>query len=100
MANVKYHPEDVLVEKFQSGEYGWLDYINHHSPEWQQEYTAFCMERHPVVNDESAEEFVDWKGEQIDAGEQTHKSTEYVYQIKFITSRQRPGSRTPGDTPS
>ena len=50
MANVKYHPEDVLVEKFQSGEYGWLDYINHHSPEWQQEYTAFCMERNLVVD--------------------------------------------------
>lgn len=31
MANVKYYPEDVLVEKVQSGEYGWLDYINHHS---------------------------------------------------------------------
>ena len=25
MANVKYYPEDVLVEKVQSGEYGWLD---------------------------------------------------------------------------
>ncbi len=45
MANVKYYPEDVLVEKVQSGEYGWLDYINHHSPEWQEEYTAFCKER-------------------------------------------------------
>ena len=51
------------------GEYGWLDYINHHSPEWQKEYTAYCMERKLVVNEESAEEFVDWKGEQIEAGE-------------------------------
>ncbi len=49
--------------------YGWLDYINHHSPEWQKEYTAYCMERNLVVNEESAEEFVDWKGEQIEAGE-------------------------------
>ena len=39
MANVKYYPEDVLVEKFL------------------------------VVNEESAEEFVDWKGEKIEAGE-------------------------------
>ncbi len=69
MANVKYYPEDVLVEKFQNGEYGWLDYINHHSPEWQEEYTVFCKERNLVVNEESAEEFVDWKGEQIEAGE-------------------------------
>ena len=69
MANVKYYPEDVLVEQFQSGEYRWLDYINHHSPEWQEEYTAFCKEKNLVVNEESAEEFVDWKGEKIEAGE-------------------------------
>lgn len=25
MASNKYYPEDVLVEKIQSGEYGWLD---------------------------------------------------------------------------
>ena len=60
MANVKYYPEDVLVEKVQSGEYGW---------EWQEEYTAFCKEKDLIVNEESAEEFVDWKGEQIEAGE-------------------------------
>ena len=54
MANVKYYPEDVLVEKVQSGEYGWLDYINHHSPEWQEEYTAFCKEKDLIVNEESA----------------------------------------------
>ena len=45
MANIKYYPEDELVQKVQSGEYGWLDYINHHSPEWQEEYTEFCNER-------------------------------------------------------
>ena len=28
MANVKYYPEDVLVEKVQSGEYGWLDRVS------------------------------------------------------------------------
>ena len=43
MAATKYYPEDELVEKFQSGEYGWIDYVNHHSPEWQEEYTAFCV---------------------------------------------------------
>ena len=51
MANIKYYPEDELVQKVQSGEYGWLDYINHHSPEWQEEYTEFCNERNLVVND-------------------------------------------------
>lgn len=69
MAAVKYYPEDELVEKFQSGEYGWLDYVNHHSPEWQEEYTEFCKERNLTVNEESAEAFVEWKGDQMEAGE-------------------------------
>ena len=69
MANVKNYPEDVLVAKVQSGEYGWLGYINQNAPEWQEEYTAFCKEKDLIVNEESAEEFVDWKGEQIEAGE-------------------------------
>lgn len=32
MAQQKYYPEEILVEKMQSGEYGWLDYINHFLP--------------------------------------------------------------------
>ena len=69
MATSKYYPEDELVEKFQSGEYGWLDYVNHHSPEWQEEYTEFCKERGLTVNEESAEQFVEWKGDQMESGE-------------------------------
>ena len=69
MANIKYYPEDELVLKVQSGEYGWLDYINHRSPEWQEEYTEFCNERNLVVNEESAEDFIEWKGELVETGE-------------------------------
>ena len=69
MANIKYYPEDELVQKVQSGEYGWLDYINHHSPEWQEEYPEFCNERNLVVNEESAEDFIEWKGELVETGE-------------------------------
>ena len=69
MANIKYYPEDELVQKVQSGEYGWLDYINHHSREWQEEYTEFCNERNLVVNEESAEDFIEWKGELVETGE-------------------------------
>jgi hypothetical protein len=28
MAQHQYYPEEVLIEKMQSGEYGWLDYVN------------------------------------------------------------------------
>ena len=31
MAKEKFYPEDVLIEKVQSGEFGWLDYVNHFS---------------------------------------------------------------------
>ena len=36
MAKNKYYPEEVLVEKVQKGEYGWLDYVNLYSEEWQE----------------------------------------------------------------
>ena len=59
MAALKYYPEDVLVQKFQDGEYGWIDYVNHHSPEWQEQYTQFCKEHDLTINEESAEQFVE-----------------------------------------
>ena len=40
MAQQKYYPEEILVEKMQSSEYGWLDYINHFSAEWQDSRSA------------------------------------------------------------
>ena len=39
MAEHQYYPEEVLIEKMERGQYGWLDYVNHFSPEWQEEYT-------------------------------------------------------------
>ncbi len=29
----------------QSGEYGWLDYVNHFSADWQEEYARYCEEK-------------------------------------------------------
>ena len=47
MAQNEYYPEEVLVGKMQSGEYGWLDYVNHFSADWQEEYEQLeaAMER-------------------------------------------------------
>ena len=59
MAQNEYYPEDVLVGKMQSGEYGWLDYVNHFSADWQEEYARYC--------EESAAEFVRFKDEQLEA---------------------------------
>ena len=61
MAEHQYYSEEVLIEKMERGEYGWLDYVNHFSPEWQEEYA-----RYSTVN-ESAAEFVHYKDEQLEA---------------------------------
>ena len=67
MAQHQYYPEDVLVEKIERGEYGWLDYVNHFSAEWQEEYTRYCEERSLMIGNESAAEFVNYKDEQLEA---------------------------------
>ena len=65
MAEHQYYPEEVLIEKMERGEYGWLDYVNHFSAEWQEEYTRYCKEH--MVGNESAAEFVHYKDEQLEA---------------------------------
>ena len=35
MAQHQSYPEEVLIEKMQSGDYGWLDYVNQFSEEGQ-----------------------------------------------------------------
>lgn len=66
MAQQKYYPEEVLVEKMQNGQYGWLDYVNHFSAEWQEEYARYCEEKGLMVGDDSAEAFVCYKDEQLE----------------------------------
>lgn len=49
------------------GEYGWLDYVNHFSAEWQEEYTRYCEEHSLAIDNASAAEFVRRKDEQLEA---------------------------------
>lgn len=42
----KYYPEDELIAKLESGEFTWLDYVNHFSEEWQNEYQEYCKENY------------------------------------------------------
>lgn len=67
MSEQKYYPEDILVEKMESGEYGWLDYINHYSAEWQEEYGRYCEENGFSIGNESAAEFVRHKDAELEA---------------------------------
>ena len=54
MAEHQYYSEEVLIEKMERGEYGWLDYVNHFSPEWQEEYARYCKEHSLMAGNESA----------------------------------------------
>ena len=66
MAKEKFYPEDVLIEKVQSGEFGWLDYVNHFSKEWKDEYEHYCRTRGIAISDESAELFIEWKQNRLE----------------------------------
>lgn len=67
METTTFYPEDILIEKMQDGEYGWLDYVSHHSREWLEEYAAYCRRHSLPAVDESAEQFVHYKDAQLEA---------------------------------
>lgn len=66
MAKEKFYPEETLVEKVQSGDFSWLDYINHHSREWKTEYEEYCKGRGLSIDSDSAEQFLDYKETQLE----------------------------------
>lgn len=66
MEKNEFYPEEVLIAKMESSEYGWLDYVNHHSAEWQDEYIRYCRDNGLTVGDASAAEFVQFKGEELE----------------------------------
>ncbi len=66
MTKVKYYSESELVQKLQNGEFGWLDFVNHYSKEWQEEYAEYCKQNNLAVGDDSAHMFVDFKGEELE----------------------------------
>ena len=66
MAREKFYSEDVLIEKVQNGEFGWLDYVNHFSRAWKDEYEEYCRTRGIAISDESAEQFIEWKQNRLE----------------------------------
>lgn len=59
-------PFEQIVEKMQSGEYTWLEYIMFNSAEWRDDYAAYCIENELRVNNESAKAFADIKEREFD----------------------------------
>lgn len=64
---MKYEPEEKLVEKIQSGEHGWKEYIYHHSRELSQEYERYCHRKglNPGL-EESAAGFMEMRDALLD----------------------------------
>ena len=56
----------MLVEKIQSGEYVWLEDVNHHFFEWLEEYESYCLKKGLCICEESAEQFVHHKDEELE----------------------------------
>lgn len=66
MAKEEYYSEETLVEKVQGGEYGWADYVCHHSKAWNTKFEKYCRLRDLPMNDEAALRFLDLKQEEME----------------------------------
>jgi hypothetical protein len=66
MAKEKFYSVEVLVEKMQKEEIGWLDYVNHYSRKMKREYAQWCADKGKNLCDETAEEFLDLKSEEME----------------------------------
>lgn len=66
MAKEEYYSEETLVEKVQGGEFGWADYVRHHSKAWNMEFEKYCRLRDLPMNDEAALRFLDLKQEEME----------------------------------
>lgn len=66
MAEHYFYPENELIEKLENGEFDYLDYVDHFSEEWQQEYIEYCDTQGLEIGNDSAREFVSYKDEQLE----------------------------------
>lgn len=66
MSKEKFYSEDILIEKMQNGEFGWLDYVNHFSREWKEEYEHYCRTRGIPIGHDTAEQFIEWKQHRLE----------------------------------
>lgn len=66
MSKQKYYSVDFLVEKMQSGEIGWLEYVNHYSRRMKEEYAQWCTATGHTPGDDTAEEFLAQKSAEME----------------------------------
>ena len=66
MAKEKFYPVEVLVEKMQNGEIGWLEYVNHYSRKMKKEHAQWCADNGKTPSDDTAEEFLALKSDEME----------------------------------
>ena len=66
MAKEKFYSVEVLAEKMQNGDIGWLEYVNHYSRRMNKEVAHWCRETGKVPSDETAEEFLALKSAEME----------------------------------
>ena len=60
------YTEDELIQMYQDGDITMLELVKMHSEQWQEEYIQFCKEKSIEENEDSAEAFLDFKGQQLE----------------------------------
>lgn len=57
----KYYPEEVLIDLVQRGLFSWVDYVEHYSPVWREEFNEFLAQRGMSKNNSNALAYIAFK---------------------------------------
>jgi len=62
----KTYTEEELIQMYQDGDITMVEMVNMHSDQWQDEFKDFCARENREMNEESAEAFLTFKGEELE----------------------------------
>ncbi len=57
----KYYPEETLIALVQRGLFSWVDYVEHYSQEWRDEFNEFLSQRGMPKNNANALAYIAFK---------------------------------------
>lgn len=67
----KYYPEETLIDLVQRGLFTWVDYVEHYSAEWREEFNSFLAQRGMPKNNANALAYIAYREDLLeDAMEQ------------------------------
>ncbi len=61
MSKIYDYTESELVQMYQNEEISLLEFVNLHSDGWKEDFEDFCERENLEINEQSAEDFLDWK---------------------------------------